>query len=153
MSQRKLAIFDIDGTIFRKNLSFELINELSWMKIFPKSVREELVKHYSNWLDHEGTYEEYRRALVDLYNENIKGCKREDIIEASRKVVPFYKNNIQNDLEENQNILVVASHNSLRALVKYLEKISDENIIKLEIPTGSLRLYEVNKGLVKLIRE
>ena len=92
MSQRKLAIFDIDGTIFRKNLSFELINELSWMKIFPKSVRKELVHHYSDWLNHEGTYEEYRRALVNLYDTNIKGCKREDILDASRKVVPFYKN-------------------------------------------------------------
>ena len=92
MAQRKLAIFDIDGTIFRKNLSFELINELSWMKIFPKSVREELVRHYSNWLDHKGTYEDYRKALVSLYEDNIVGCKKEDIIKASQVVVPFYKN-------------------------------------------------------------
>ena len=77
----------------------------------------------------------------------------ESLKDVYNRVVPFYKNNIQNDLEENQNILVVASHNSLRALVKYLEKISDEDIIKLEISTGSLRLYEVNKGLVKLIRK
>ena len=94
MAQRKLAIFDIDGTIFRKNLSFELINELSWLKIFPKSVRKDLVKHYSDWLDHKGTYEDYRRALVDLYDNNIKGCKKEDIIKASQIVVPFYKNRV-----------------------------------------------------------
>jgi len=94
VNQRKLAIFDIDGTIFRKNLSFELINELSWMKIFPKSVRKDLVRHYSDWLDHKGTYEDYRKALVDLYDENIKGCKKEDIIKASQIVVPFYKNRI-----------------------------------------------------------
>ena len=41
--KKKLAIFDIDGTIFRKNLAFELLNELAWMKIFPKSVRDELI--------------------------------------------------------------------------------------------------------------
>jgi len=92
MAQRKLAIFDIDGTIFRKNLAFELINELSWMKIFPRSVRNELVDHYSAWLDHKGTYEDYRKALVSLYDTHIKGCKKEDILKASQAVVPFYKN-------------------------------------------------------------
>ena len=94
MIQRKLAIFDIDGTIFRKNLSFELINELSWMKIFKKTVRKDLVKHYSDWLDHKGTYEEYRKALVELYDDNIKGCRKEDIVKASQIVVPFYQNRV-----------------------------------------------------------
>ena len=41
-----------------------------------------------------------------------------------------------------KNILVVASHNSLRAIVKYVENISDENIIDLELPFGALIKYE-----------
>lgn len=88
---KHIAVFDIDGTIFRKNLAFELINELAWMKIFRRSVRDELVRLYTRWLDHKGTYEEYRMALVKLYLENIQGCRREDIIKASRIVVPFFK--------------------------------------------------------------
>jgi len=91
MNKRKLAVFDIDGTIFRKNLAYELINELAWMKIFKKTVRDELVLHYTNWLDHKGVYEDYRRALVGLYAENIKGCRREDVLRASQLVVPFFK--------------------------------------------------------------
>lgn len=91
MPKNKLAIFDIDGTIFRKNLAFELINELSWLGIFNKSVRDILVKHYVRWLNHKGVYEEYRKALVDLYAKNIKGCKRQDIEKASEKIAPFYK--------------------------------------------------------------
>ncbi|OGI29247.1 MAG: hypothetical protein A2288_03095 [Candidatus Moranbacteria bacterium RIFOXYA12_FULL_44_15] len=89
--KKKLAVFDIDGTIFRKNLAFELIDELAWMNVFDKSVRKTLTRLYSNWLDHKGTYEEYRKALVYLYADNLKGCKREEITEASRAVVPFYK--------------------------------------------------------------
>lgn len=89
--KEKFAIFDIDGTIFRKNLAFELIDELAWLKIFKVKVRNELVNLYSRWLDHEGTYEEYRKALVSLYAQNIKGCRPEQIIQASKKVVPFYK--------------------------------------------------------------
>lgn len=89
-NKKRLAIFDIDGTIFRKNLHFELINELSWMKIFPKSVRSELTEVYQGWLTHEGTYEDYRKALVRLYAEHIKGCSEEDVLRASRIVVPFH---------------------------------------------------------------
>ena len=87
---KKLAIFDVDGTIFRKNLHFELINQLAWLKVFPMEVRHKLTEVYSNWTKHEGTYEDYRRALVDVYAEHIKGCSREDVLKAAQMVVPFH---------------------------------------------------------------
>ena len=109
-------IFDIDGTIFRKNLAFELINELVWLKVFKKEVRKELVRLYANWLNHKGTYEEYRKALVKLYVENIKGCKKEQIEEASRIVVPFFKdrtyifaNNLIDDLKKKDYHIIAVS--------------------------------------------
>jgi HAD superfamily hydrolase (TIGR01490 family) len=86
----KLAVFDIDGTIFRKNLHFELINELSWLGAFPAEVRKQLTRVYSDWLEHEGTYESYRRSLVDLYAEHIRGVSEEKVREASRIVVSFH---------------------------------------------------------------
>ena len=91
MARNKLAVFDIDGTIFRKNLAFELINELAWMKVFGREVRNELVRLYTQWLDHKGTYEEYRKALVRLYVENLKGCRKEDVLKAAQIVMPFFK--------------------------------------------------------------
>jgi HAD superfamily phosphoserine phosphatase-like hydrolase len=90
MKRKKLAIFDIDGTIFRKNLHFELINELSWIGAFPVSVRKDLTRVYSNWIEREGTYEDYRLALVGLYAEYIRGCTEDVIRKASRIVVPFH---------------------------------------------------------------
>ncbi|EKE10724.1 MAG: haloacid dehalogenase, IB family protein [uncultured bacterium] len=112
----KLAVFDIDGTIFRKNLAFELINELVWKKTFKKSVRSELLRHYSNWLSHKGTYEDYRKALVVLYEENIKGCKKEDVVRAAQEVMPFHQdrtyvfaeNLIKKLKEDNYNIIAVS---------------------------------------------
>ena len=89
--KNKIAVFDIDGTIFRKNLAYELINELAWMKVFRREIRDELVQLYIKWLEHKGTYEAYRRALVELYIENIKGCKKSDIVSASEIAVPFFK--------------------------------------------------------------
>lgn len=91
MPKQKIAIFDIDGTIFRKNLQFELINELSWMNIFPRKVRDQIVTLYSNWIEHKGTYEQYRVNLVGLYEKYIKGCKLKDIVHASKVVVSFHQ--------------------------------------------------------------
>lgn len=89
--EKKIAIFDIDGTIFRKNLQFELINELSWMNIFPRKVRDQIVALYTNWLEHEGTYEQYRQGLVKLYEQHIRGCKSQDVRHASRIVAAFHQ--------------------------------------------------------------
>jgi len=89
--KNKLAIFDIDGTIFRKNLHFELIDELSWRGIFSKNARKSLIEAYASWLEHRGTYEDYRKRLVRMYEVELKGCRQKDIIEASRKVADFNK--------------------------------------------------------------
>lgn len=112
----KIAIFDIDGTIFRKNLHFELINELTWMKVFPREARNELADIYSNWLKHEGTYEDYRKALVKLYSEHIRGCSQEDVRKASKLLVPFHAKRtyiyaerlIKKLREENYHLLVIS---------------------------------------------
>ena len=47
-------------------------------------------------------------------------------------------------------MLIVAHGNSLRALVKYLDKISDENILKLNIPTGIPLVYELDEELLPI---
>jgi len=116
MKNKKLAIFDIDGTIFRKNLHFVLINELVFMGIFPKKVKNILVDVYAEWLQHEGTYEKYRLALVDLYAEYIKGCSKEDILKASREVIRFHEkrtyifaeNLIKKLKKDNYNIIAIS---------------------------------------------
>lgn len=65
----------------------------------------------------------------------------ESLKDVYERTVPFYQKYVEKDLKEGKNVLIVASHNSLRALVKYLENISDEDIINLEIPTGSIKEY------------
>ena len=92
--REKLAIFDIDGTIFRKNLHFELIDELSWRKIFSQSARRTLVEAYASWLEHRGTYEDYRKKLVRMYQAELKGCSQKEIVEASQKVARFNRDRV-----------------------------------------------------------
>ena len=63
------------------------------------------------------------------------------------KVIPYYNNEIKKHLENKENVLVVAHGNSLRSIIKYLENISDEDIMNVEIPTGIPYVYELDDNL------
>jgi 2,3-bisphosphoglycerate-dependent phosphoglycerate mutase len=60
------------------------------------------------------------------------------------RVVPYYQREILPQLREGRNVLIAAHGNSLRALVKYLENIPDDEISKLEIGTGEVYVYQVD---------
>ena len=61
----------------------------------------------------------------------------ESLKETGERVLPYYLKNIFPLILKDMNILIAAHGNSLRSLIKYLEGISDEDIVKLEIPTGA----------------
>ena len=52
-------------------------------------------------------------------------------------VIPYYKKEIGPLIAEGSNIVIAAHGNSLRSLIKFLDGVSDEDIVKLEIPTGA----------------
>ena len=63
------------------------------------------------------------------------------------RVRPYWEDRIVAELRNGRNVLVAAHGNSLRALVKMLEGIPDDEIVGLNIPTGIPRLYELDAGL------
>ncbi|MGJ8514922.1 2,3-diphosphoglycerate-dependent phosphoglycerate mutase [Carnimonas bestiolae] len=63
------------------------------------------------------------------------------------RVIPFWNDRIAPQLRDDKTVLVAAHGNSLRALVKYLESISDDDIMELNIPTGVPLVYELNDEL------
>jgi 2,3-bisphosphoglycerate-dependent phosphoglycerate mutase len=67
-----------------------------------------------------------------------------------KRTVPYFKEHIEKDLREGKNVLVVGSHNNLRAVVKYIENISDDDISNVELLFGGLRQYEFNGKFMKL---
>ena len=60
------------------------------------------------------------------------------------RAVPYYQENILPELKTGKNVLVVAHGNSLRALIKFLENIPDEEIPNLEIETGGIYIYQID---------
>ncbi len=68
----------------------------------------------------------------------------ESLKQVYERVVPYYKKEIEPLLVQGKNVIVVSSGNALRALVKYLEKIPDLEIPKLEIGTGETYCYTID---------
>ena len=61
--------------------------------------------------------------------------------------LPFWEKSIKPNLEEDKKLLIVAHGNSLRAIVKHLDNVSDERILDLNIPTGAPLVYELDEKL------
>lgn len=61
------------------------------------------------------------------------------------RAVPFYKEYILPKLRGDKNVLIVSHGNTIRSLIKYLERVSDEDIASLEMPFGQILLYHVDE--------
>ena len=70
--------------------------------------------------------------------------KTECLKDVITRMIPYWEDSITKDLTEHQTVLVTAHGNSLRALVKHLDGISDADIAGLNIPTGIPLFYELN---------
>jgi 2,3-bisphosphoglycerate-dependent phosphoglycerate mutase len=70
----------------------------------------------------------------------------ETLKETGERVLPYYLEEILPLIFKNNNIIIAAHGNSLRSLIKYLDHISDEDIVKLEIPTGAPIHYVFNQS-------
>lgn len=123
-------------------------------KDVPVYVSEKLNERYYGrlqGLNKKETAEKYGEPQVNLWRRsyNVAPPGGESLRDVCRRTTPFYKKYIEKDLKAGKNILIVASHNSLRAIAKYIEKISDEKIIDLELPFGALVKYEFDGGVYK----
>lgn len=63
------------------------------------------------------------------------------------RVLPYYNNEIKTHLLKGENVLIVAHGNSIRSIIKYIENISDEDIMNVEIPTAVPYIYELDNEL------
>jgi HAD superfamily hydrolase (TIGR01490 family) len=84
---RKVAIFDIDGTIFRSSLLIELIDALINEGLMPKRTAKEYLQAHTAWLNREGSYDDYIEAVVRAFMRHINGVPRRDLLRVSKRVV------------------------------------------------------------------
>ncbi len=90
-------------------------------------------------------YPKYDKKYKNLnHNEIPRGESLRDTV---NRVMPLWQNDILPAMFSGKRILIVAHGNSLRAIVKILDQISNKKIIKLNIPTGIPLIYELDKKL------
>ena len=82
----------------------------------------------------------------------IKVPATESLKDTIARVLPYWEAAIVPELKAGKRVLIAAHGNSLRALVKHLSGISDDDISELEIPTGQPIIYELDDGLAALDR-
>ena len=84
-------------------------------------------------------------AMKNEYTEYIPHT--ECLKDTVERVIPYWENEILPNIKNNKKVIIVAHGNSLRGLIKYLDNISDEEIVKLEIETGNPICYELDDNL------
>ncbi len=73
--------------------------------------------------------------------------KAENLHVTLDRVMPFWEDNVAPDLLDGKNVIIAAHGNSLRALTKYIENISDDDIMDLEMKTGEPVVYTFDQNL------
>ncbi len=74
----------------------------------------------------------------------------ENLEDTINRVIDYWNSDIKKDLLNNKNVIIVAHGNSLRGLIKYLDNVSDEEIMNIELPTGRPICYELDENLIPI---
>ena len=127
---KKVAIFDIDGTIFRSSLLIELVNVLIEQGNFDESARKEYEREHKHWLSRKGDYESYIMAVVKSFMEHIKGVHYGDFDKAAETVIERYSEHtyrytrdLIKELKKEGYYLLAISHSPKTVLDKFCEKL------------------------------
>ncbi len=156
LAGQKLMDFEFDfaytSTLKRAQESLRIIlDEIhqNHIKIIENSDLNE--RNYGNLqgLNKDETIEKYGSNQVEIWRRSfaVRPPNGESLEDTFKRTIPFYKLEIEPKLKLNKTILIAAHGNSLRALVMYLENISQEEISNLNIPTGLPKEYIFDKNL------
>ena len=103
-------------------------------------------RHYGSLqgLNKTETAEKYGAKQVHIWRRSfdISPPDGESLKMTAERTLPYFKEDVLEHLNEGKNVLISAHGNSLRSIVMYIENISKEDIVKLEIQTGVPRTYE-----------
>ncbi|MEA3292955.1 MAG: histidine phosphatase family protein [Patescibacteria group bacterium] len=146
---KKYPIFTyLDNNKMNKWGNFKEINK----NYFPVYISESLNERYYGKLQGEkkkDIMKKYGKEKTHLWRRGFENNppNGESLSDTFKRTIPFYCKYIEKDINQGKNVLIVASHNALRSLVKYIEKIPDRHIINVEIPYAGIIKYEFYDSL------
>lgn len=130
MAERRVAVFDVDGTIFRSSLLIQLVDKLIERGAFDGDARQVYEKEHRKWLDREGDYQEYIEAVVRTFKSHIKGVHygeladaAEDLVEDQWKRTYRYTRDLIKELKAKDYYLLAVSHSPKTVLDKFCPRL------------------------------
>ncbi len=128
LAKEPLAVFDVDGTLFRRGLLPALTRRLVDEGVFPERVREELSEDYYAWVDRRGSYEVYDELVVRLFLRELKGVPVAELrryarveVEAHGRRLHIYTRDLALRLEQAGYYLVAISGSPTEILEIFLK--------------------------------
>jgi len=91
---KKVAVFDIDGTIGRGSLLIYLLDGLIDAGLISEVARKEFKHDHEKWLDRKGLYDKYIMAVTRTFMKHIKGVHYSDFVEIAKKSVLAHKDHV-----------------------------------------------------------
>ena len=148
------------GLSFSCMFTSALVRAQNTAKIILKEIEQEDIPTYQDknlneraygsltGMDKDEARQKFGSEQVQIWRRSFDTCPPdgESLKDTYNRVVPYFQKNILPRLAEGKNVLVSAHGNSLRALVKLIENISENDIVKLEIATGQPIIYKYQDG-------
>jgi len=134
-----------------------------WYSCDHHTQKSEILVHTTTLLneryygDLQGLYKQdvrkqYGEAQVIAWRRGYRECPPgggESLHDVYKRVVPFFLKNIVPNLQDGKNVIVASHGNTIRVIVKYLEKISTEQLPNINLPFGEPLLYEYRNGVLR----
>lgn len=151
MEKRRVAVFDVDGTIFRSSLLIQLVERLIDRGDFPKETRKVYEREHTKWLDREGDYEAYIEAVVKAFKSHLRGVPYASLSEAGEEVVEEqwkrtyrYTRDLIAQLKDKGYYLLAVSHSPKTVLDKFCPRIGFNKSYGIIYETGPQDLFTGN---------
>lgn len=146
--RRSVAVFDVDGTIFRSSLLIQVVNRLIENGAFPADARKVYEREYQRWLDREGDYQEYIDAVVRAFVGHLKGIHysalaeaAEEVVEEQSKRVYRYSRDLLKDLKKRGFFLLAVSHSPKTVLDKFCPHLGFDKVYGMVYEIGPQELF------------
>lgn len=149
--KQRVAIFDVDGTIFRSSLLIQVVNRLIEKEVFPPSARRVYEREYERWLNREGDYDEYIDAVVKAFVKHLKGVHysaladaAEEVVDEQSKRVYRYTRDLLKDLKRRGYFLLAVSHSPKTVLDKFCPRLGFDKTYGMLYEIGPTECFTGN---------
>lgn len=156
--KRKVAVFDIDGTIFRSSLLIEITDALVAAGIFPERVEQLYKAAKFRWLDRKAHYDEYLKAVIKVFDRHIKGVHHVVFQTVASRVALIHKDRVYRytrdlakTLKAKGYFLLAISHSPKAAVDEFAQYLHFDKMYGRLIETNENGIYNGRTVMPELI--